>query len=409
MIEAVAQLRKGLNFLFGIPKDAASAEQELGLQLTLGQALFATKGYGASEPGEVYARARELCEQLNRPTQLVSVLFGQWVLCNTRGELDQARRHAEEARRLGDERNDRAWRFIGSSYLGQTYYYLGEFTDSRTCFEDALDLWDPTFWSFEAANDLAHLAHLADLLHLSRTLHFLGYVDQARCRRDEALAEARASSPYNFIYALCITWWVDWTIDSPTTLLRSADEILATSTDQGYSLWVGFGQVMRGWCLGALGQPAEGLALLLKGIGIVRAAGCNIAIPLFLTMAAEVYGTAAQPEAALDQLAEAAKLVEATQARWVEAEMHRFRGTLLLAMGKSRESEESYHRALEVARQQAARFLELRAAASLARLWRDQGKRQEAYDLLAPVYGWFTEGFDTPDLKEAWALLNELR
>jgi len=166
---------------------------------------------------------------------------------------------------------------------------------------------------------------------------------------------------------------------------------------------------MRGWCLGALGQPAEGLALLLKGIGIVRAAGCNIAIPLFLTMAAEVYGTAAQPEAALDQLAEAAKLVEATQARWVEAEMHRFRGTLLLAMGKSRESEESYHRALEVARQQAARFLELRAAASLARLWRDQGKRQEAYDLLAPVYGWFTEGFDTPDLKEAWALLNELR
>jgi predicted ATPase/class 3 adenylate cyclase len=408
MIEAVAQLRKGLDLLSGMPKSTAYAEQELNLQITLGPALFATKGYGASEPGEVYARARKLCEQLNKPTQLGSVLYGQWVYCQTRGELDQARYHAEEVRRLGDARNDKTWKFFGSSFLGQTCYYLGEFTDARASFEDALALWEPTFGAFEAANDL-QLAHLADLVHLSRTLHSLGYVDQARRRRDEALAEAQATSPYNFVYALCITWWVDWTIESPTTLLRSADEILATSTDQGYSLWVGFGQVMRGWCLAALGQAVEGLALLLQGIGIVRAAGCNIAIPLFLTMVAEVYEIVAQPEAALDQLAEAAKLVEATEARWAEAEMHRCRGALLLAMGKSHEAEESYHRALVVARRQAAKFWELRAATNLCRLWRDQGKPTEARDLLAPIYGWFTEGFDTPVLKEAGALLDELR
>ena len=165
---------------------------------------------------------------------------------------------------------------------------------------------------------------------------------------------------------------------------------------------------MRGWCLGALGQTAEGIPLCLEGLADLRATGCSVLLPFFLTTFAEIYGMAAQPDEGLDRLAEAAKMAEATQERWTEAEMHRLRGTLLLSTHEHAAAENSFRRALAFARQRQTKFWELRASMSLARLWRDQGKRDEARDLLAPVYGWFTEGFDTRDLKEAKPLMEEL-
>jgi predicted ATPase len=139
-----------------------------------------------------------------------------------------------------------------------------------------------------------------------------------------------------------------------------------------------------------------------------RAAGANLLLPFFLTTLAELYGMAGQPDEGLKRLAEAAEMIERTQERWPEAETHRLRGALLLSMNDHAAAEQSYHQALAVARHQNAKLWELRAATSLARLWRDQGKSTEAHDLLAPVYGWFTEGFKTPVLQEAKALLDEL-
>jgi len=165
---------------------------------------------------------------------------------------------------------------------------------------------------------------------------------------------------------------------------------------------------MRGWCLGVMNQPAEGVATLLQGLTIYRTTGANLLIPFYLSALAEVYGKASQPEEGLCRLAEAAKLAEMTQERWVEAEIHRLRGTLLVSMDECPAAEDSYRHALTVAQRQGAKFWELRAALDLARLWRDQGKRTEAHDLLAPIYGWFTEGFDTPVLQDAKALLDEL-
>ena len=164
---------------------------------------------------------------------------------------------------------------------------------------------------------------------------------------------------------------------------------------------------MRGWCLGVLGQTG-GIPLILKGIDDLRATGCNIFIPLFLMVLAQVYGVAGQPEEALNRLVEAEKLVERTRECWPEAEMFRLRGTLLLSMNEHTQAENHYRQGLASAQRQSAKFWELRAAIGMARLWRDQGKRDEARDLLAPVYGWFTEGFDTRDLKEAKALLDTL-
>jgi predicted ATPase len=181
------------------------------------------------------------------------------------------------------------------------------------------------------------------------------------------------------------------------------------SAEQGYPLMQRVGNIMRGWCLGRMGRVEEAIPLLVAGIALFSDAGCHILEPFLLTTLAEAYGMAAQPEEGLNRLAEAEALIQRTRERWVEAELHRLRGTLLLSLDRHEPAEESYRQALAVAQRQSAKFWELRAALDLARLWRDQGKRTEARELLSPVYGWFTEGFDTPVLKEAEALLEQLQ
>jgi len=308
---------------------------------------------------------------------------------------------------MGEARNDVMSQCIGSVRSGTACLWLGKFIDARAHFENYLSLWDPMYRASWPPEDL----YVASLLELSRALLCLGHVDQARLRRDEALTEARRLSPFTLVLAVNLAWYDDWAVEgmeSAATMIPSADEVLAISREQGFQTFIGFGNVMRGWCLGALGHTAEGIPLLVQGLAIFRANGSNLLLPFFLTTLAEVHGMAAQPEEGLDLLDEAAKIVEATQERWAEAEMHRIRGTLLLSIHEHAAAEASYRRALAVARRQNAKFWELRAALGLARLWRDQGKRTEARDLLAPVYGWFTEGLNTPVLQEAKTLLEQL-
>jgi predicted ATPase len=157
-----------------------------------------------------------------------------------------------------------------------------------------------------------------------------------------------------------------------------------------------------------MGHPVEGISLLRQGLTTCRTAGVSLMMPFNLMTLAELYGNAAQPEEGLKRLAEGGQLIETTQERWAGAEMHRLGGTLLLSMHERAAAEDSFRLSLTVAQQQSAKFWELRAATSLARLWRDQGKRAEAGDLLPPIYGWFTEGFDTPVLQDAKALLDQL-
>jgi len=173
-------------------------------------------------------------------------------------------------------------------------------------------------------------------------------------------------------------------------------------------LWLGFGTAGRGWSLAALGHEQEGITLLTKGLAAVRSTGAVSNTPLVLMWFAEAYGMDGEPVEGLNCLAEADKIIETTEERLGEAELHRLRGQLLDAAGDQAAAEQNYHKALAVAKRQSAKVWELRAATSLARLWRDRGKRTQARDLLSPVYHWFTEGFDTPVLKEAVTLLEEL-
>lgn len=408
MTEAIAQLRKGLDLVGGLPDDAARQAQELDLQIALGHVLDTTKGLGTIETGEVYARARWLAEQLNRPTQLGLVLYGEYLFRIVRGELEQAEHHAEELRRLREAGNDAMWKCFGSQISGNICFYLGKFSDVRAYHESVFSLWDPSYRAFAPT---AEDPHVGAMMHFFRTLLCLGHLDEARSRRDEALAEAHGLSPFMRAFALRQAWYGDWAIEgapSARTILASAQEVVAVSDEHGFRDSLAIGNIMRGWCLASLGQSAEGIPLLLEGLTVCRAGGRKLMIPFFLTVLAEAYGMAQQPQQGLDRLAEVSELVETTHERWVEAEMHRLRARLLLSMKEFAAAENSYRRAIEVAQRQSAKFWQLRAALDLARLWRDQGKCSEARDLLWPIYGWFTQGLETRDLKAAKALLDEL-
>jgi predicted ATPase len=247
------------------------------------------------------------------------------------------------------------------------------------------------------------------LATLAVTLIYLGYIAQGLARVKEALLEVRRlGHPHSL--ALVLTWacWAECIGGSSQEAKRHADEMATLSNEHGFLFWSAWALIFDGHLLSTFGQAQESLPLLSKGISIHRATGAGINTPLALVLLAEAYAKFGRVEDGLNCLAEAMRLIETTHERIVAADLNRLRGDLLHAIGDQSAAEQSFHQALAVARKQGAKLWEVRAATSLARLWRNQSKRIEARDLLAPIYGWFTEGLDTPDLKEAKVLLDEL-
>jgi predicted ATPase len=224
------------------------------------------------------------------------------------------------------------------------------------------------------------------------------------------LTEARRlAQPHTLVDALTWAWMTGWCTGSePASLLHYADECFALSVEHEFALYRAMGVLYRGSCLAALGDADEGIPLLKTGIAGMHDAGFTLHTPFWILLLADACRMAGQWQAALDHLAEARRFAEETGDRWALAEVLRLRGDVLLAMGDPAAAEAGHHEAMVIAQQQSAKLWELRAAASLARLWRDQDKRSEARDLLASIYNWFTEGFDTGVLKEANVLLEEL-
>jgi hypothetical protein len=256
MTEAVAQFSRGLDLVSNVADAVARRQQELDLQVMLGNALIATKGYAAPEPSAAFARARQLCEGIDRPPQLGQVLIGEFILRLNRGDLRQAEHQAAEIRDLGGTSNEVRWKRAGSSVSGNICFWLGKFIDARAYCEASLSLRDPMHHAF--TESLVHAQGLTltrtTLITLSNTLACLGYLDQASLRRDEALAHARRRrSPFSIAGVQANAWLTDWVIDgarSGEKTLRSAEDILAIAHDQGFRYWLGVGNVMRGWSLG---------------------------------------------------------------------------------------------------------------------------------------------------------------
>jgi tetratricopeptide (TPR) repeat protein len=406
MTEAVAQLQRGLELLGGLPEGASRQEQELELSIALGPALIASKGYSAPHVREIIARAGALAEQLNRTNYLVPLLYGQWMFHTARAEHDVALSAAEQVDKVGATRGDATLVSLAHSSRGWTLCNLGDFVGARASFESCQDLGAP-------AHRAAYASLTEDVLavtlgYLGMTLAYLGFIDEARARARQALLEARQlKQPHTLAFVLAEVGWVEWVASSHDEARRYAEEMQAVSSEHGFPFWLAFGDVQRGWAFSAGGQAQEGLTLITRGIMGFRHAGAVISTPFALTRLAEAYAKLGRPLDGLRSIDEAAHIIQTTSERRDEAEVYRVRGDLLMLM-EDQAAEECYQQALAVSARQRAKAFELRSATSLARLWRDQGKRDEARNLLAPVYGWFTEGFDTLDLKEAKALLDEL-
>jgi predicted ATPase len=216
--------------------------------------------------------------------------------------------------------------------------------------------------------------------------------------------------PLNLVFALSAAAILHQFRREGRCTQERAESAITLATEQGFPFWIAFGAILHGWTLAHQGQVKEGIEQIHQGLVAYRATGAEAMRPYFLALLAEAYGTTGEPEAGLTALTEALTQADKTGERWWEPELYRLKGALLLQQnsGNQAEAEACFQQAIRIAHSQQAKSLELRAATSLARLWQQQGKRQEAHDLLAPVYGWFTEGFDTADLKDAKTLLEEL-
>ena len=286
--------------------------------------------------------------------------------------------------------------------------FAGRFASSRSHLEQALALYDPMRHGI-----LVHQAGnhplVASQAQLGVVLYCLGFPDQALARSNAAIAESRrlAHSP-SLASTLVLAVWLLSLIGDDAALGERVDQLVAVTTEQGFPFWGAIGSVYSGWVKAKNGDATAAMSLVRNGLSALRATGAQAGLPNFIAFLARACEVAGQVAEAVAQLDEALQIAARTGDGWCAAELNRHKGELLLRQGHSEAAEELYRRALSIAQEQEAKLWELRAAASLARLRRAQRRSAEALDLLAPVYGWFTEGFNTPDLKEAKALLDEL-
>jgi len=319
-----------------------------------------------------------------------------------------AQRLEEDFLRLSRQRNDSAGLILGHLSIGRTLLFTGRFVSARTHLEEGLALYDPISHGslvHQAGDDPRVIAQA----FLGSGLFCLGFPDRALARNSTAIAEARRlAHPPSLAVSLSIGSRLLSLIGDDAVLGEWAEELAATAAEQGFPLWSAQGAIYRGYVKVKNGDMAEGMSLLRSGLSAYPATGAELWMPYYIALLVTACEIAGQIEEGLTLLDDAFQIVERTGERWFAAELNRHKGQLLLRQGHSGAAEELYHKALRIAEEQEAKLWELRAAASLARLRRDRDCRAEARDLLAPVYGWFTEGFDTPDLKAAKALLDEL-
>jgi class 3 adenylate cyclase/predicted ATPase len=407
MTEASAQFQKALDQLKLLPDTTERQGRELEIRSALGAVLSAAKGFAARETGCAYARARKLWEELDSPSEFLHIPYGQSRYHGHRNEFDLALQLDKDLLRLSSQRKDSTGLILGHLSTGRNLMLTGQFARSLRHLQNVLALYDPILHSclIQQTGDAPNVNTRA----LSGiVLCCLGYPNQALAQSSSAVVESRKlGHPRSLALSLSNGAMVASLVGANTMLGGWVDELVAVATEQGFPYWSAQGTIYRGWVKVMNSQVAEGEALMRSGSIAYRATGAEAGLDSIALLATtcELGGRIGEAMTLLD---EALQIVERTGERWSAAELNRRKGQLLLRQGYSKAAEALCREALSIAREQEAKLWELRAAASLARLWCEQGRRADARDLLAPVYGWFTEGFDTPDLKEAKRLLDEL-
>jgi TOMM system kinase/cyclase fusion protein len=391
-VEAIGHLNKGLELLPTLPDNPERIQQELVLQTMLGPALMNIKGQAAPEVEQTYARARELCRQIGDAPQLFPVLWGLWYSYLVRAELQTARELLPQLLSLAQSAQDSALLLAAHRSLGQNLTFLGELLPARDHLEQALTLYDP-----QQHRALA-LRYGQDLKVVCQSwaalvLWLLGYPDQALQQGHEAIALAQElAHTYSVVYALNWITMLHLSRRERQAAQERAEGVLAIGLEYGIAMFTASGTLWQGWGLATQANlpdrsGEEGVAQMRQGLEAWLATGAGVFRPYYLALLAEAYGRAGQIEAGRDVLAEALTVVEKTAERYWEAEIHRLKGELLLrqAISHQHQAAACFQQALDIARRQQAKSLELRAAMSLSRLWQQQGKRAEAYQLLVEI------------------------
>ena len=427
--EAIGLARRGLELLERLPDSPERSRQELWLLITLGVPLIVTQGYAAPEVGAVYKRARELSQNVGDAPEISQVLWGLWTFYMLRAELDKARETAVELLLLADRLPYPGLAMRGHWAMEITFMHMGEFSLCMDHFKMALALYDPELHRDDALR-YALNPGVAMRCFAGWALWFLGQTDQALQPIQEALTLARElSEPLGLAHAHFFAAVLHQLRREERMAQEHAEAAIAVSSEHGLVLYEAMATTIRGWALGEQGRQEESIEQMRQGIAN-RARGTEVLRPHFSALLAEALARDRQVEEGLRLLEEAIEAVKGSEEACYEAELYRLKGEVLLMRGTpatdlSRaatsgkaligtepftiaQAEAYFNRSLKIAHQQKAKSWELRAAMSLTRLYRNQGKQEEARTLLTRTYSSFTEGFTTTDLREAKALLDEL-
>jgi class 3 adenylate cyclase/predicted ATPase len=416
-VEAITHLTTALELLHTLPDTRERAQQELMLHLSLGMPLQVIRGFSSPEVKATYTRAWELCQQVGETRQFFPVLFGLRTFHQVRGEFLVARELGEQLLSLAQREQDPALLMEAYRAVGSTLFPLGELGAAQAYLEQGMTLYDTQ----------RHRSHVFlyggiepgvfGLIYAALALWHLGYPDRALQKSKAARTLAQELSyPYSLASARVYAALVHQLRRERAPAQEWAEAGISLAREQGIPQSLGEGAILQGWARAEQGQSEEGITQIRQGLATRQAVGAGLFQSYYLALLAEAYGKAGQAEEGLAALAEALTGVDNSGERFYEAELYRLRGELTLAQSKvpslksqiHKEAEECFQKAIEIAQHQQAKSLELRAVMSLSRLWQQQGKKEDAHELLADIYRWFTEGFDTKDLQEAKALLEEL-
>jgi predicted ATPase/DNA-binding winged helix-turn-helix (wHTH) protein len=408
MIEGEHHFAEALELLSKLPENVERDRRELELQLAFGPTLIAVKGWAASETERAYTRARELCNRLGDSPELFPALFGMWAIYLDRGEFQTACELAEQLLRA-QSAQDPALLTYARLARGATSYWMGQFLPAREYLESAITLYDPERHRpliFRYGYD----AGVACLSYAAWTLWHLGYFDQAAKRGYEALALAqKLSHPLNLAHAQLFVGVVHQYRREVRPAQENAESVIAHSAEHGLTDYWGWATGLRGWAMAQQGRSDEGIAQLQECLTAFSATEALLR-PYFLCLLAEAWTETGRFDDGLNALTEALAAADEQEIRFYEAETHRLKGELLSKQDDSNaaQAQSCFERAIEIARAQSAKSLELHATMSLARLLRNTARRDEARAMLGEIYAWFTEGLDTPALSDGKALLDEL-
>jgi predicted ATPase len=405
--ESIGHLTRAIALLGELPENIERDERELRLQNTLGTCLIAAEGYSSPRVEEAYTRARSLCEVVQDSDQLASCLYGLAAHSQNKGDLVQDMEFGRQLAEIADRDDSPVYRVGAAFIMAGSEHYRGQFAAARACGEDGVAAHD------RSQSDLIVKVYGSELgiltrAYLSWSLWTLGFADQAASQARLAAETARElDHPYTLAFSLTFDCAIRKKRGEREAAQALTEEIIAVSEAHGMPLFIGVGGIISAWCRSGTEIAVEEVK---SAVAVAASTGNQSGATHIIGVTAEVIDAAGRHAEALGVIEMGLAVSKQFSMTFWDAELHRHKGELFLALDQhtEEEAEAEFQRALEIARAQEAKALELRAATSLARLWQRQGKKPEARELLAPIYDWFTEGFDTQDLKDAKALLVDL-